>query len=375
MTRLLRILFLIGYLFWLTPVQAQHLRSVICTVPESWNGRQASLVVSPLDGPRLIDTTTIHHQEAIFTVNMAEPCPAYVWIENKQEDIPLFLDAPRIQITVDETAQSQLFDSPSSARYEEVQRLLRAFGLGDLPEKLLEAMRVDDLRSAVSCQEQINALHLAYANALAEIIESDPTAPLNWYLFASNYDFLPYNQGVQLFKKLSSASSYPSYKRIEEKLSRRQLGKQAPNFNLPAPDGQMIRLAKVKSRFILIDFYDGHLITASVNHARLRSLYAAFHPRGLEIISVAFTPEARPGRMGCNGNRCPGFRLTPCPIRRKRLRMRLPLTNRRRIFCLTPKAGLSPEICPSRRFSSGWTRTCGRNKQGSRLDGWGFKRD
>lgn len=106
---------------------AQLISRVDCFLPAGWDGREAKLVVSVLHQPPLIDTATVVNRHAVFTVNIAEYSPAYIWLEGHSSDIHFFLDAPKIDIAINPRAFDQplVTGSPSSELWLNQQRLIQ----------------------------------------------------------------------------------------------------------------------------------------------------------------------------------------------------------------------------------------------------------
>lgn len=65
-------------------------------------------------------------------------------------------------------------------------------------------------------------------------------------------------------------------------------GDRAPHFSGKNLDGDEISLNQFNGKVVLLDFMAGWCIPCIKNHPQLKELYAAYNPRGLEIISVSF---------------------------------------------------------------------------------------
>ncbi|GAB3549097.1 DUF4369 domain-containing protein [Spirosoma fluminis] len=288
-------LLLIVFLFSATLAQAQFASKITCFFPKAWNGKQAILVSSPLGRKQGIDTATIDNRSATFIVKLAEPCPAYVWVEGNKEDITLFLDSPQIAVAYDPEAavQTVISGSPESElwRQEKNKASERNEFATELYRQAYEAFSASDSLTGLRYRRMIDSLQVVIEKMLVQQIENNPTSGLSWYKFSDSYNRFPYKQAWSLFIKLSTFSNYPTYKSIQQVLLQRQPGKKAPDFSLISLTNDTITLSKLESRLILIDFASLTLHTCQERHSALRKLYETYHSLGLDIITICFEPD------------------------------------------------------------------------------------
>jgi peroxiredoxin len=284
------VFFLLSLSTFSVDVNAQFSSTINCLFPNSWEGKQAMVVAKPLDRSPIIDTITILNRGAIFTINLPEPCPAYLWVEGNKDDVHFFVDSPRINIGFDPGASVQtLITGSSSSEFWADQigissRIREA--QPDLRMDLFNALQAGDSLTASTLEQQVDSLQMTNDSLLAKTILENPLLASNWYLFASNY--FNYTQTLNLFGKLSSFSSYPSYQKIKEKLARKQVGNKATDFNLPTAAGTTMALSGLKNTYILLDFSNRYFIPCQKRHRELRKLYKQYHSLGLEIVTVSF---------------------------------------------------------------------------------------
>lgn len=72
-----------------------------------------------------------------------------------------------------------------------------------------------------------------------------------------------------------------------DRLAQTSTGHAAPDFTLPDVKGHPIALSSVKGKIKILDFWASWCGPCRMNNPALRSIYADFHPKGLEIISVS----------------------------------------------------------------------------------------
>ncbi|ADB36527.1 TlpA disulfide reductase family protein [Spirosoma linguale] len=270
-------------------VQAQFTSSISGFFSKEWEGKQAMVVAKPLQGPPLIDTTTIVNRSATFTIKLTEPCAAYLWIDGLKEDIQFFIDSPKISIGVESGlfGSAIIAGSASSERWAE-QFTRSQYGRDLEPDDqfaLLNALTSGDSLTAFTLEYKLDSLRTLDRNAVANLILEQPALASSWYMFASS--MFSYRQMLDLFNSLPTFASYPSYQRIKAELTQKQLGKKAPDFNLTTAMGKPVHLSDLTSRFVLIDFSMRHQVSCQKRHFDLKKLYQKYHPLGFEIVTVS----------------------------------------------------------------------------------------
>jgi hypothetical protein len=271
-------------------LQAQFNSTITGFFPKAWEGKQAMIVAKPLHGEPVIDTTTILNRSATFTIRLDEPSPAYLWVEGNQNDVHFFIDSTNINIGIDPSAFTKplITGSASSELWVEQIDFLTQMreSRPDLHAETFAALQDGDSLTAFKLEQTADSLRMIGDNQTISLIQNHPLLPCSWYLFASNS--FSYSQTSRLFDSLYAFSSYPSYRKLKEKLDRRQLGNKAPDFSLPSLSGSLITLSKLEHKYILLDFSSPYMIACLKRHEELKRLYNVYHPLGLEIITISF---------------------------------------------------------------------------------------
>jgi peroxiredoxin len=65
------------------------------------------------------------------------------------------------------------------------------------------------------------------------------------------------------------------------------IGKKAPNFSAPNPNGKIIELNSIKGKATLIHFWSSWYKASRRENERLVELYEKYHDKGLEMIGVS----------------------------------------------------------------------------------------
>ena len=250
------------------------------------------VVARPVDKPPVIDTATIVYRSATFTIQLDEPCPAYLWVADNKDDIHFFIDSPTIHIGIDPVAFNKpvITGSISSELWVEQRDFLHQIRETrpdlDLSTDIFTALQAGDSVTAYRIEQIADSVRLVDKDMIIKLILNNPTLPSSWYLFTSNA--FSYSRTVPVFDSLSAFSSYPSYRKFREKLVRKQLGNKAPDFSLPSLSDSVITLSALEHKYILLDFSSPYFFPCQKRHYELKKLYKTYHPLGLEIVTVSF---------------------------------------------------------------------------------------
>ena len=94
-------------------------------------------------------------------------------------------------------------------------------------------------------------------------------------------------KGQEVRKRLDVL--YEEYKKIEHL----ELGKIAPNFEAPTPDGTIVSLNDLKGKVTIIDFWAAWCGPCRKENPNVVRIYDQYHDQGLEIIGVSLDGERR----------------------------------------------------------------------------------
>jgi peroxiredoxin len=94
-------------------------------------------------------------------------------------------------------------------------------------------------------------------------------------------------KGKEVRKKLDEL--YEEYKKIEHL----EIGKVAPNFEAPTPDGNIVSLNDLKGKVTSIDFWAAWCGPCRRENPNVVRIYEKYHDQGLEIIGISLDGERR----------------------------------------------------------------------------------
>ncbi|GAB3715717.1 hypothetical protein GCM10027592_56380 [Spirosoma flavus] len=205
---------------------AQLTSRIECYVPLAQDSTECKLVIKRPESKPIIKSTLALDGHAIFVVTVAEPCPAYIWIENRKKDVNLFIDTADIRITFSDhlSAPPQIAGSSASELWNHQASLLAQlqekhtelssqFQFSSIePQNSLSGKSLPDVMERM---EQLqDSLHTEYVAVLANLIATNPKVISSWYLFRSRFLAFPYQTRNELFAKLPTFREYASTKRF-----------------------------------------------------------------------------------------------------------------------------------------------------------------
>ena len=75
---------------------------------------------------------------------------------------------------------------------------------------------------------------------------------------------------------------------LMEKMKSVAVGKPAPLFEKTDINGKLVRLSDFRGRYVLLDFWASWCVPCRQMTPRIRDIYRQYHPKGLEVISIAW---------------------------------------------------------------------------------------
>ena len=95
-----------------------------------------------------------------------------------------------------------------------------------------------------------------------------------------------------LDKDVKETKSGKKIKTALDSMSAIVIGKPAPNFSAPSPEGKTISLKESLGKVTIIDFWASWCGPCRAENPNVVALYNEFHPQGLNIIGVSLDKDA-----------------------------------------------------------------------------------
>ena len=269
------------------------------TAKDVYNGVRAYLKVKQQNGrARVIDTAIVVNEKFTFTGNVLNPTFSLIAINSVNGEFDFMLENNQIDININKSdiKQSTIIGSESHADYKTYRN--------NILELVKETKRLKMQLRNIKTRDSISKLHkLAekkqqeapinfidanrdsyYSLSLMEQEISKNNADIEAYLKAFNNldsDIKSSTKGNAI--KISLDKSLADYL----KTAQIEIGKVAPNFEAPDPDGKMVSLNDVKGKVTIIDFWAAWCGPCRRENPNVVRIYNKYHDQGLEIIGVS----------------------------------------------------------------------------------------
>ncbi|NER13407.1 redoxin domain-containing protein [Leptobacterium flavescens] len=251
--------------------------------------------------PEDIDTTEVNNGKFAFSGVSEAPELHYIFVEGVRGSIGVVLESGNIKVKgyKDSISASKVSGTISN---DEFGKFLD--GSREINKKINEIR--NEFRQAASENDTItaNTLREVYTEAVEEarnfeptFVEENPSSYISLLILERMFftkvktaeetqtlmaNFSEEVKNTKAGKNITQALE--DAVRAEKTLS---VGKIAPDFTAPTPDGRMAQLDKIKGKVTIIDFWASWCKPCRVENPRVVALYNKYHEKGLTILGVS----------------------------------------------------------------------------------------
>lgn len=271
------------------------------------NGKKAVLETQDETGMGLKATDSVIIKDGKFTFKgtVEEPELRFVQVEGVNGKAVFVLENGEINMkifkdSVNKTIIGGTFNNEQFAKYNLEQ--------GKIQKKIVDYRKVnmEKMQTALKDKDSltINALRDGFTNLQKELneynitfSEKNPKAFIS-VLMLENMFYQP-DLDIEKIKKIynnldKSIQATKPGKKIGEMIANHnaaEVGKKAPDFSGPTPDGKTVSLKEVLGKVTIIDFWASWCGPCRKENPNVVALYNEYHDKGLNIIGVSLDKE------------------------------------------------------------------------------------
>lgn len=270
-----------------------------------YNGVRTYLKLKEKNGiARVIDTAIVFDEKFTFTGKVLNPSLAVLSVNSVNGDLNFMLENSRIDIFVNKSniTQSKVEGSMSQNDFKNYEKEITA--LRNEAMELRMHLRNKNINQEPAKKDSITQLFKAAEKKQQEFpinfIKANANSPYSLVLIdeetnkrnANIEDYLEAYEHLDaelqttptgISVKIKLDNLFATYK----KTAQLQIGKVAPNFEAPTPDGQIVSLNQLKGKVTIIDFWAAWCGPCRRENPNVVKIYNQYHNQGLEIIGVS----------------------------------------------------------------------------------------
>ena len=270
------------------------------------NGKKVFIEVQTETGFTVKDTAVVTDGKFELKGITEEIDLGFIRIENEQINLPLILEEGKIEINIvkDSLHKSTLGGTPNNDKFQKFNTESRAisekvakFEKDNGPE-MQKAQMSNDTVTINKLLKEYKKFQNEMNDYSKKFIKENPDAYLSVLLlenflmrqYLTPEEIKSYFEGLD--KDVKETKSGKKIKTALDSMSAIVIGKPAPNFSAPSPEGKTISLKESLGKVTIIDFWASWCGPCRAENPNVVALYNEFHPQGLNIIGVSLDKDA-----------------------------------------------------------------------------------
>ena len=271
------------------------------------NGKKVFIEVQTETGTLAKDTAVVTDGKFELKGITEEIDLGFIRIENEQINLPLILEEGKIEINIvkDSLHKSTLGGTPNNDKFQKFNTESRAisekvakFEKDNGPE-MQKAQMSNDTVTINKLLKEYKKFQNEMNDYSKKFIKENPDAYLSVLLlenflmrqYLTPEEIKSYFEGLD--KDVKETKSGKKIKTALDSMTAIVIGKPAPNFSAPSPEGKTISLKESLGKVTIIDFWASWCGPCRAENPNVVALYNEFHPQGLNIIGVSLDKDAK----------------------------------------------------------------------------------
>ena len=270
------------------------------------NGKKVFIEVQTETGTLAKDTAVVTDGKFELKGITEEIDLGFIRIENEQINLPLILEDGKIEINIvkDSLHKSTLGGTPNNDKFQKfntesrvISEKVAKFEKDNGPE-MQKAQMSNDTVTINKLLKEYKKFQNEMNDYSKKFIKENPDAYLSALLlenflmrqYLTPEEIKSYFEGLD--KDVKETKSGKKIKTALDSMSAIVIGKPAPNFSAPSPEGKTISLKESLGKVTIIDFWASWCGPCRAENPNVVALYNEFHPQGLNIIGVSLDKDA-----------------------------------------------------------------------------------
>ncbi|MCW1148521.1 TlpA disulfide reductase family protein [Flavobacterium lacisediminis] len=270
------------------------------------NGKKIYVEILNDTGTAVKDTGVVENGKFELKGTVSETDLAYVRIENEDFSVPIILEEGNINIVYkSDTIQNSIISgTKNNDKFQEfnnqsvvIAKKKNKFEKNNIA-RMQEAKKNKDTATINMIAKEYNSFQDEMNSISKKFIKENPDAYLS-ALLLENFLMRQYltpeevkNYYEGLSEEVAQTKSGKKIKAMLDTMSALSIGKPAPAFSGPSPEGKTISLKESLGKVTIVDFWASWCGPCRGENPNVVALYNEFHAQGLNIIGVSLDKDA-----------------------------------------------------------------------------------